>query len=103
MYFSVKSSVKIAGKVYTPCICYPLSEFLTPTVNKMVEEGKAVIYKDKVFFQNGKVLVKKPAVKEVLTTEKKPSKKSKKEEKLEPEEFVKEVEEIVTPDESEGF
>lgn len=101
MYFSVKSSVKIAGKVYTPCICYPLSEFLTPTVNKMVEEGKAVIYKDKVFFQNGRVLVKKS--KEILTTEKKPSKKSKKEEKLEPEEFVEEVEKIVTPDESEGF
>lgn len=101
MYFSVKSSVKIAGKVYTPCICYPLSEFLTPTVNKMVEEGKAVIYKDKVFFQNGKVLVKKP--KEILTTEKKSSKKAKKEEKVEPEEFVEEVEKIVTPDESEGF
>ena len=101
MYFSVKSSVKIAGKVYTPCICYPLSEFLTPTVNKMVEEGKAVIYKDKVFFQNGMVLVKKP--KEILITEKKPSKKSKKEEKVEPEEFVEEVEKIVTPDESEGF
>lgn len=101
MYFSVKSSVKIAGKVYTPCICYPLSEFLTPTVNKMIEEGKAVIYKDKVFFQNGKVLVKKP--KEILTTEKKSSKKAKKEEKVEPEEFVEEVEKIVTPDESEGF
>ena len=77
MYFSVKSSVKIAGKVYTPCICYPLSEFLTPTINKMVEEGKAVIYKDQVFFQNGRVLVKKP--KEISITEKKPSKKSKKE------------------------
>lgn len=101
MYFSVKSSVKIAGKVYTPCICYPLTEFLTPTINKMVEEGKAVIYKDKVFFQNGRVLVKKP--KEILTTEKKPSKKSKKEEKVEPEDFVKEVEEVVTTDESEGF
>ena len=101
MYFSVKSSVKIAGKVYTPCICYPLSEFLTPTINKMVEEGKAVIYKDKVFFQNGRVLVEKP--KEISITEKKPSKKSKKEEKVEPEDFVKEVEEIVTTDESEGF
>ncbi len=101
MYFSVKSSVKIAGKVYTPCICYPLSEFLTPTVNKMVEEGKAEIYKEKVFFQNGRVLVKKP--KEILMTEKKPSKKAKKEEKVEPEEFVEEVEKIVTTDESEGF
>ena len=103
MYFSVKSSVKIAGKVYTPCICYSLPEVLVPTVNKMVAEDKAVLYKDKVFFQNGKVLVKKPAVKEVLTTEKKPSKKAKKEEKLEPEEFVEEVEGIVTTDESEGF
>lgn len=101
MYFSVKSSVKIAGKVYVPCICYALPDVLAPTVNKMVEEGKAVIYKDKVFFQNGRVLVKKP--KKILITEEKPSKKSKKGEKLEPEEFVEEVEGIVTTDESEGF
>lgn len=102
MYFSVKSPLKIAGKVYTPCVCYALPEVLVPTIEKMVKEDKAYIYDNKVAFQNGKVLVKK--VKEVeVKAEKKPSKKSKKEEKLEPEEFVEEVEKIVTPDESEGF
>ena len=101
MFFSVKSSVKIAGKVYTPCVCYALPDVLAPTINKMVAEEKAYIYDHKVAFQNGKVLEKKPAVKE--KTEKKPSKKAKKEEKLEPEEFVEEIEKIVTPDESEGF
>ena len=103
MYFSVKSPVKIIGKVYTPCICYALPDVLVPTIEKMVKEEKAYIYEHKVAFQNVKVIEKKPAVKEVLATEKKPSKKSKKEEKVEPEDFVKEVEEIVTTDESEGF
>ena len=101
MYFSVKSSVKIDNKVYTPCVCYALPDVLASTVNKMVEDGKAYIYDHKVAFQNGKVLEKKLEVKE--KTEKKPSKKVKKEEKLESEEFVEEVEKIVTPDESEGF
>ena len=61
MFFSVKTSLKISGKVYTPCICYVLTENLTPTIKKLVNEGKAVIYKEKVAFQNGKVL---PSVKE---------------------------------------
>jgi hypothetical protein len=100
MFFSVKSPIKIAGKVYTPCICYALPEVLLPTVNKLVNEGKAYIYDHKVAFQNGKVLVKK--VETEVKVEKKPSKKSKKEEKLEPEEFVKE-DEVVNTDESEGF
>lgn len=104
MFFSVKSAVKLAGKVYVPCICYPLPDVLAPTVEKMVKEERAYIYDHKVAFQNGKVLVKKVEEAEVkVKVEKKPSNKSKKEEKLEPEEFVKEVEKIVTPDESEGF
>lgn len=102
MFFSVKSAVKLAGKVYVPCICYPLPDVLAPTVEKMVKEERAYIYDHKVAFQNGKVLVKKVEEAEVKV-EKKLSNKSKKEEKLEPEEFVKEVEKIVTPDESEGF
>lgn len=61
MFFSVKTSLKISGKVYTPCICYVLTENLTPTIKKLVNEGKAAIYKEKVAFQNGKVL---PSVKE---------------------------------------
>ena len=59
MFFSVKSPVKIAGKVYTPCVCYALDDFLTATVEKMVKEDKARVYDHKVFFQNGKVIEKK--------------------------------------------
>ena len=76
MFFSVKTSMKIGSKVYTPCICYPLPETLVPTVDKLVKEGKAYRYEERVFFQNGKVLVKNPAVKEEVTVEK--SKKVKK-------------------------
>ena len=58
MFFSVKSAVKIAGKVYVPCVCYALPEALKPTLEKMVKEGKAYIYDHKVAFQNGKVIEK---------------------------------------------
>ena len=87
MYFSVKTPIKMLGKVYTPCVCYAVTEVLVLTVEKLEKEGKAYIYKDKVTFQNGKVLVKKEAVvKENLTTEVKKSKKKVKEEKTETEE-----------------
>lgn len=103
MFFSVKTSTKILGKVYTPCVCYKAPDSLIPTVEKMVKDGKAYAYDHMVYFQSGKVLEKKPEVKEE-SVEKKPSKKAKKENKVEPEEFVKEAEEIVAPtDESEGF
>lgn len=96
MYFSVKTATKIAGKVYTPCVCYPLPDILTPTVDKMVAEGKAYKFDNKVFFQNGKVIEKKPVVKNNLTTEK-----PKKEKKAKPA-----IEETVIPDnlnDVEGF
>lgn len=89
MFFSVKSAVKIAGKVYIPCICYPLSDFLRATIEKMVSEERANIYDHKVAFQNGKVLEKKVEAKPVET---KKSKKAKKEE-------IKEEEEIPSPQE----
>ena len=99
MFFSVKSAVKIAGKVYTPCVCYPVSEFLKPTIDKMVAEGKAYAYEHKVAFQNGKVLVKKEAVKETAVTDK--PKKAKKE-KAVPQNDT--VEDIPSPEEiAEGF
>lgn len=59
MFFSIKTTVKIMGKVYTPCVCYPVTDILAPTIDKMVAEGKAYKYADKVFFQNGKVIEKK--------------------------------------------
>lgn len=51
--------MKIGGKVYSPCICYPLPEILSLTVDKLVKEGKAYRYDKPVFFQNGKVIEKK--------------------------------------------
>lgn len=62
MFFSVKTPTKIAGKVYTPCVCYPLPETLKLTIEKMVSEDKAYIYDHKVAFQNGKVIAKKAEV-----------------------------------------
>ena len=61
MFFSVKSATKIAGKSYKPCICYPVTKFLEETVKKLSSTGKAVIYPERVFFQNGKLLVKTSA------------------------------------------
>ena len=75
MFFSVKTPTKIAGKVYTPCVCYPLPDVLKPTIDKMIEEGKAYIYNNKVFFQNGKVLEKKED--KPVIAEKKKAKKEK--------------------------
>lgn len=93
MFFSVKTPTKIAGKVYTPCVCYPLPDVLKPTIDKMIEEGKAYIYHNKVFFQNGKVIEKKAEV------EQPKPKKAKKEKVLEAE-----AEEVPSPEEiAEGF
>ena len=89
MFFSVKSAVRIAGKVYIPCVCYPLPDFLKATVEKMVNEGKAYIYAEKVAFQNGKVLEKKTKLEQPKI------KKAKKEKKETIEEPVKEAEEEV--------
>ena len=88
MFFSVKSAVKIAGKVYIPCVCYALPDFLKPTIEKMVAEGRAYVYDHKVAFHNGKVIDKK----ETTPTSEKKVKKVKKEE-------IKEEEEIPSPEE----
>ena len=96
MFFSVKSAVKIAGKVYIPCVCYALPDFLKPTIEKMVAEGRAYVYDHKVAFQNGKVIEKK----ETTPTSEKKVKKVKKEE-IEEEEEIPSPEEIA--DNIEGF
>ena len=62
MFFSVKSAVRIAGKTYTPCVCYTAPDYLKATVDKMVAEGKAYVYDHKVAFQNGKVIEKKAEI-----------------------------------------
>lgn len=97
MFFSVKATTKIAGKVYTPCVCYALPDVLRATIDKMVAEDRAYIYDHKVFFQNGKVIEKKEEVKPVVV-EKKKAKKEKKEEISEdipsPEEIADNVEDF---------
>lgn len=70
MFFSVKYSIRIAGKVYMPCICYTLTKFLELTVKDLEKQGKATIYDKMVFFQNGKIIEEKTVVKENLTAEK---------------------------------
>lgn len=100
MFFSVKREIKIAGKTYIPCVCYPVTKFLERTVQKLSEEDKAVIYSERVFFQNGKV-IKKPVVKEILTTSK--PKKDKKEKKMENKTKETEAVPLEAVDESEGF
>ena len=77
MFFSVKYSIRIAGKVYMPCICYPLTRFLELTVKDLEKQGKATIYDKMVFFQNGKIIEEKPVAEENFITEK-PKKKDRK-------------------------
>ena len=103
MYFSVKQPVKIAGKVFQPCICYEVTPFYELNINKLVGDGKAVLYSDEVFFQNGKVIENKtippdPVAEEIK--DEKPFKKAKKE-KIEIKEEIP-VEEA-KEDETEGF
>ena len=89
MFFSVKSAVKIAGKVYIPCVCYALPDFLKATIEKMVAEERAYIYDHRVAFQNGKVLEKKAIETKPVAVEKKKTKKEK--EKVVPVKDVKEL------------
>ena len=104
MFFSVKTPIKIGGKPFHTCICYELKEELKSAVEKLASKGKAEIYNEVKFFCNGKLVEKKPVVKENLTTEKK-EKKSKKAQKKEPK--IAEIEESPiaeeVTDESEGF
>lgn len=93
MFFSVKTPTKITGKVYTPCVCYPLPDILKPTIEKMVNEDKAYIYDCKVAFQNGRVL--KKVEKEAVDTKPADTKKSKKTKK----EDTKEEDDIPSPEE----
>lgn len=115
MYFNVKTSLKIAGKCYKPCISYKMNENLALTVKNLVSEGKAEVSEAPVFFQSGKKLVKKAVVKENLTTEnadftadfakklQKKAKKNKKTEEKAEKEAVSEALEDTSEDENGGF
>ena len=74
MFFSVKTTIRIANKVYSPCICYALPNFLEFTVRELEKKGQAEIHDRPVFFQNGKKIERKAkapkqVAKETLITE----------------------------------
>ena len=56
MFFSVKQPIKMFGKKFIPCVCYTATKEMLATVEKLTAEGKATMYEEKVFFQNGKLL-----------------------------------------------
>lgn len=99
MYFSVRDTYIIGGKKYRPCICYHTeSVLLKNTIENLVKKDKAVIYEEKRFFCNGK-LVKTKAEQEA---EDKAKKKAEREEKK----AKKDTEEIALEEnakETEGF
>lgn len=106
MFFSVKKTIKIGGKVYKPCICYEVTRTLELTLQKLASAGKVVIYDERVFFQNGKVIKTEAMLKAEKKAEKKAIKKAKKTSEVKAKETVNETvatasEESV--DESEGF
>ena len=103
MFFSVKHSIRIAGKVYMPCICYNLTRFLELTIKDLEKQGKATIHDKMVFFQNGKIIEEKPAVKEHLTAEKPKKEKKTKAVSVRKEETSDIEETAEVKDESEGF
>lgn len=97
MFFSVKNSIKIGGKTFRPCVCYEVTPYLELTIKKLAEEDKVILYNERVYFCNGKILDKKAVEKPAVVTEK-----SKKEKKTKPapvqfEETVKE--EVPSPEE----
>ena len=100
MYFSVRSQVKIGGKVYKPCICYKTeNDIIANTIENLVKKDLAVIYEEKRYFCNGK-LVKTSAEKEAEEkARKKAERKAKKEVAEEKEEIT--IEE--NTEETEGF
>lgn len=62
MFFSVKETITILGKAYRPCICYQLPTYLTKTVESLEAEGKVTIYKERVYFCNGKLIEQKKSI-----------------------------------------
>jgi hypothetical protein len=100
MFFSVKKLIKIGGKVYKPCICYEATRTLELTLQKLASAGKVVIYDERVFFQNGKVIKTEAMLKAEKKAEKKASRKAKKASEAKTEETTASEESV---DESEGF
>lgn len=79
MYFSVIRDIKIGGKVYKPCISYPVRPELMATVKSLVLQGKAIMRDEDIRFANGapvypKKKVQEPEPKPVKKTTKKKGK-----------------------------
>lgn len=100
MYFSVRNQVKIGGKVYKTCVCYKTENtVIMNTIENLVKKDLAVIYEEKRYFCNGK-LVKTSAEKEAEEkARKKAERKAKKEVAEEKAEIVLEE----NTEETEGF
>lgn len=105
MFFSVKRGMKIGGKVFQPCICYPVTKVLETTIEKLADEGKVVVYKERVAFQNGKVIEPAKVVEETKVIKKKIIKKTTVEKEAEEADLPTEIETagLEPVDESEGF
>ena len=63
MFFSVIKPMKIAGKVFIPCICYEVNKFLKPTLKELEKEGTVTFYEKKVYFSNGNIIPDKKVIK----------------------------------------
>lgn len=106
MFFSVKVPLRIAGKDYIPCVCYPLPRFLEYTISFLKKEGKVETYNKMVFFQNGKLVEKAEPKPVVVETKPKKEKKAKTVPVADIKELAKEAEIIPAEeatDEAEGF
>lgn len=77
MYFSVTRDIKIGGKVYKPCISYPVNPELRATVESLVIQGKAIIREDNIRFANGAPVYPKKKVEEPAPVKKSTKKKGK--------------------------
>lgn len=75
MYFSVIRDIKIGGKVYKPCISYPVRPELMATVKSLALQGKAVLRDEDIRYANGAPVYPKPKKEPVKAPVKKTSKK----------------------------
>lgn len=56
MFFSVRKSVSIGGRTFIPCVCYEGGNMYEKPVQELVDKDMAVIWPERVFFQNGRVI-----------------------------------------------
>lgn len=63
MFFSVRKSVSIGGRMFIPCVCYECGKLYEKPVQELVAKDMAVIWPERVFFQNGTVIDRSAAKK----------------------------------------